>query len=139
MSSLVVLAASFLPWFQLSLSDTSAARSTVALTRQVGIYDPAYSGWHLAIPVACVVTIIIGLMNALLRPAQRGAVFVFALLRISGLLLLLVVLVTLFVKEPHGLGLTSSVTVSVRLLWPAYAAAIAAFVGLLSSFAKSGH
>jgi uncharacterized membrane protein YvlD (DUF360 family) len=130
LASLVVLLATFLPWYAI----TPAPRPPL-LGSQLTIVDLGYGGWRWAIPAVAVAALVLGVVDALIRPAQRFAVLSFFALRVLVLALLGLVIAAVVVHTPHHVLGVSNAVGTVR--WPAWGALAAAVVGFGSSLAAA--
>lgn len=121
-TSAVVLAAAFLPWYTTHLPTHPTAN----------LFSHGFAGWLIFIPVAAGAGIALGVANALLHPADPGAVPVFVLLRVVILAQVVLVVVSIFVHDTHG----EFQHVSVAAYWASWAAIGAAAAGLLGTAAR---
>ena len=126
LASAVVLAATFLPWFGLT---PSGSAQTLGAT----ILDPGYGGWRVLVPMVAVAAMVVGIANALLRPADRGALAVFVVLRALVVTQAGLVVAALATKAPHTLAQGAGSLVVLR--WPAWGAVAASLVALGGSLA----
>ena len=133
LGSAAVLVASFLPWLALTpLAGATAGAAPLLAT----ILDPGYGGWRGFLPVAAAVGVVVGVVDAMMRSTDRGALFVFLVVRLQAVAQLGLVVATLAAKMP-GPGAPVQGAVAVSLRWPAWGALAAAVVALGASAASA--
>ncbi len=132
--SLVLVSACFVPYYTVP----GAIMGTVG-SGHLPVVSHLMGSWRLVIPAVCILTVLVGIANSLLRVGHRGAVGVFVLLRVVVFVQLGVWVLPIFektvYKPPSGLPPTS---VGVAVGWVAYSCALIAAVGIVGSFAAMG-
>jgi len=123
LASAVVMVATFLPWYSVLPPSPQAATSLGELT----IFDMGFGGWRWAVPGLAALGLIAGVIDAAVRPAHRGAVTAFVVLRLLVVAELAVVVLAIAFRTPHGVGAASDLAATIR--WPAWGALAAAVVG----------
>lgn len=133
-ASAAVVFFTFLHWY---VVQGTLRSSHLMAERSMTVYSATYRSWYVLIPVVAGLGVAVGLANFFLRPGDRGATGVFVLLRVAEIATLVLVLVAFFNDKPPDLSHLHYQAATVQTLWPLYAAAAAAIVGVLASLASA--
>jgi hypothetical protein len=123
----VVFGFAVLPWYRL-LSSTPGGI-------ELRLYSTGFRGWYLAIPAAAGLGVLLGALNALMRPGEKGSVPLFISMQLLALVTIGLVGAAIFVRHPSALKLAHP-GVTVALMWPAWGALAAAVVALCATLAS---
>jgi len=111
--------------------------SGVVVIQTLTIFDAGYGGWRIAIPFVALAALVCGIVDALLRGGDRGALLSFVLLRVLVLVQIGLVVAAIVAKTPHGALANPVVDALVSVRWPAWGALAASVVAVGGSLAAA--
>jgi hypothetical protein len=138
-ASLVVLVAALQPWYAVRVIAASGSNVSLNQMFHFTLSSSAYGGWRLLLPILCAFAALIGIMDAVLRSGDRGAVGVFVALRIVTVCELVLVIACIAVRTPAlplNLGLPQSVETVVEVTPAAWVALVAGAIAFFSTLAS---
>lgn len=133
-ASLIALALMFLPVYSFTLVDPAGHPLSTSLT----MFDHGYGGWRFILAAVLALSVVVGVVNSILKVGDTGAVFVFVVLRLLCLTQLAMIVASIVIKTPRSVLIPHGFTSSVSLLWPIWAMLAAGVVAMGGALAAQG-
>jgi hypothetical protein len=135
LTSAVVLISTGFAWYKVAAA-VPGADGPNSVERSVTLFAHGYGQWRSFIPALAGVAVVAGVTNWLLRPGDRGALFVFVTLRLAALCLVGLTIAAMVVHAPRASDLSARLVFSSSVLWPVWVAVGASVVGFVGSLAS---
>ncbi|MCL5445426.1 MAG: hypothetical protein M1121_05130 [Actinobacteria bacterium] len=128
------MATMFLPVYSFTLYDPTGQSTTTSLT----MFDHGYGGWRFILAAVLALSVVIGVINSILKVGDKGAVFVFVVLRVLCLAQLGMIVAAIVIKTPQGIVVPHGFTSSVSLLWPIWPLLAVGVIAMGGALAAQG-